>query len=332
MARNVLLGAAMRMTAQAGTSAAALGLLFALAACDADAKLSEPLPEGGSAHLDASAQAVASDASANGSDTATAASDRGLPPGDASATQVVSDASSAADADASAARDAGADTSETCRTHADCNLVAKPCCLCELTPADVVAVLRGRESSVQGVCKGGVSCGPCAPKPYEPLRAWVAPACENGTCVVRDLRKADETRCAQDQDCRLSAEAVSCCDTCLADPRVYRACRKDAVPALAGERCAAGMGCPPCVASYSPTPYCAADGHCAVRATPVSEGKPSSTCFSPDQRVESAHDAGAKGCDCFPSEEGVCKSDVAILCQNGRWRSVDGGACPARGP
>jgi hypothetical protein len=180
------------------------------------------------------------------------------------------DAGPARDAAAEAAlespRDAGSDSapgaSAECSAHADCMLVAKSCCTCEKTLDNVRAERVDAGASVP--CPG--LCGACPePPPYDPLNLWVAPACLSGRCGVHDLRRADETRCTRDDECETVHESLECCQSCSSDPRFYRAKRKDRAVTRAGSPCAGDVGCPPCVPTLPPA-FCAADGHCAVRA------------------------------------------------------------------
>jgi hypothetical protein len=145
--------------------------------------------------------------------------------------------------------------------------------------------------------------------------------------VVRDLRKSDATACTQDSECLLAPERKACCGSCSADPRSVRALRRGASPALAGNDCTGDVVCPACVAAYQPTPYCAEDHHCAVRATHAVAGQPNEQCFAPGHRVETAYDPGAIGCDCFLGDEDVCEEGAALVCLNGRWTAVEDGPC-----
>ena len=213
----------------------------------------------------------------------------------------------------------------TCVHDRDCKLVPKSCCACPSTNLDDVraALYVDMECPL-------IACAPCPEPSRDPLRPWLAPACESGVCIARDLRKAAETACSQDADCVLSPERISCCGSCSAAPHAYRALRKGVSVALAGAACAGDVACPTCTASYLPTPYCAADGHCAVRATPALNGVPNGTCFAPGQRADTAYDPGAVGCDCFPGDEGVCEGRAALVCEQARWTAVEDGPCAVR--
>jgi hypothetical protein len=176
------------------------------------------------------------------------------------------DHEAAADAAHESPRDAGSDgaqeASVECSAHADCMLVAKSCCSCEKTLDNVRAVRVAAGASVP--CPG--LCGACPePPPYDPLNVWVAPACSSGRCAVHDLRQAEETRCTRDDECETVSESQMCCQTCSSEPRFYRAKRKDRAVTTGGSPCAGDVACPACVPTLPPA-FCAADGHCAVRA------------------------------------------------------------------
>ena len=176
------------------------------------------------------------------------------------------DRDAAADAARESPRDASSDgaqeASVECSAHADCMLVAKSCCSCEKTLDNVRAVRVDAGASVP--CPG--LCGACPePPPYDPLNVWVAPACSNGRCAVHDLRQAEETRCTRDDECETVYESQMCCQTCSSEPRFYRAKRKDRAVITGGSPCAGDVACPACVPTIPPA-FCAADGHCAVRA------------------------------------------------------------------
>ncbi len=61
-------------------------------------------------------------------------------------------------------------------------------------------------------------------------------------------------------------------------------------------------------------------------------------CFSPDQNLDRAYDDDAEGCACSPGTASVCASyedddgrqhDVALVCTDGAWESVEDGPCAA---
>jgi hypothetical protein len=200
---------------------------------------------------------------ADAGDAATAARDAALPL-DASASAKdaglrEAEAATPVASEAGVVRD-GAIAQSGCMKHADCMLVAKSCCACEKTLENVVALPLGANASVP--CPG--LCGGCAPLPYDPLNAWVAPACVQGQCAAQDLRKAEETRCTRDDDCEAVPESQRCCTTCSSDPKFYRAKRKGSTVTVDGAPCAGDVACPACIPTL-PTAYCAPDGHCAVR-------------------------------------------------------------------
>lgn len=208
-------------------------------------------------------------------------------------------------------------------------MVRAECCGCGFTTANVLALLRGpAEAEHASKCAAeGCGGGACVVGSYDPLRPWAAPACSAGKCVVRDLRKTDATACTQDSDCVLAPERNECCGSCSAAPGAYRALRRGASPALAGNGCAGDVECSRCTPPYWPTPYCAADQHCAVRATHAVAGQPNEQCFAPGHRAETASDPGAVGCDCFLGDEDVCEGPAALVCLNGRWTVVQDGPC-----
>ncbi len=51
-------------------------------------------------------------------------------------------------------------------------------------------------------------------------------------------------------------------------------------------------------------------------------------CFSPTQNLEIANDADAEGCDCNSEvDEDICIDGVALVCEEGKWQSVEDGPC-----
>jgi hypothetical protein len=258
------MGRSMRSMARTDTvSLWTLGLL-GLCSCSAD-RLSEP--EVDAARGVDAAQRSESDAQP-GSRAWVDAEPVQTPSKDGAA--AASEAGPARDAEAEATverpRDAGNDgaqaSSAECVAHADCALVAKSCCACEKTLENVRGVRADSGATVP--CPG--LCGACPePPPYDPLNAWVAPACQNGRCSVHDLRQAEETRCTRDDECQAVHESQSCCPTCSSEPRFYRARRKDRAVTTADSPCVGDVACPACVPTL-PAAFCAADGHCAVRA------------------------------------------------------------------
>jgi hypothetical protein len=240
--------------------------------------------------------------------------------------QVVALADAAA-RDAASDPDAGPSASPGCTTDEQCALVPRGCCGCGPTLDSVRAVHVDDEASAQAAC-AGVQCGECQPRPHDPLAAWPAPTCVAGQCTVRDLRRAEETRCTNDGDCQLSPAQRSCCGACSSDPHGWQALRKGATVHLAGHGCAGDVVCWECELRYPPTIFCATDGHCAVRATPAIDGTPSPACFAPGYRAETAMLPEAQGCDCFPADPDVCDPVAgALFCRDGSWQPGFDGPC-----
>ncbi len=157
-------------------------------------------------------------------------------------------------------RDAAA--AKVCSKDAQCVLIARGCCsACEPTADDVIAVLSAeQEAAREKICPQPVACGPCEVTVYDPTRAHVVAACEAAHCVVRDVRKDASSACARDADCELHSSG--CCPSCGGDPSGYIALRKGEPDPVT---CDPVPPCAPCEESIAPQPYCAGDGHCAVR-------------------------------------------------------------------
>jgi hypothetical protein len=260
MARNLRSRQAMRAMARPGTAVVrtfALALLWGCGVESVNGTAHDAAePSDATQVLDASSQGDAGDAASSGQDAA-ALRDAASPATDAEAG--AKDAASQSANDAGTLAD-GAVQSGSCTKHADCMLVAKSCCACEKTLDNVRALPLGADASV--ACPG--LCGACAPIPYDPLNAWVAPACVQGQCAVHDLRKAPETSCTRADECIAVAESVTCCQSCSSDPKLWRARRKDSAVTTAGSACVGDVFCPACE-PIPPEVFCAADGHCAVR-------------------------------------------------------------------
>jgi hypothetical protein len=231
-----------------------------------------------------------------------------------------------------AGQDAGEGSADSCEVASDCTLIAKGCCgSCEPTKADVVAVLSSKATQeVENRCPGpDPACGPCEVKVYDPEAPALHAGCEAGACVVLDLREADVSTCTKDEDCEVASQG--CCEACTADPRAWLALKKGAEnpTAVACE----GVACDACVAVIKPEPFCADDGHCALRDRPAVDAVPSASCFSPAQNLEKAYANGAVGCDCFDVSASVCVKDVAdhavaLIChEDGHWGAVEDGPC-----
>lgn len=77
---------------------------------------------------------------------------------------------------------------------------------------------------------------------------------------------------------------------------------------------------------------CAAD-----ESSFVNDAGGSPDCYSPERGVEGAYDEGATGCTCDQESASVCVADaaerkVALVCEGGRWQSVEDGACALAQP
>ncbi|HMI92121.1 MAG TPA: hypothetical protein VK509_12185 [Polyangiales bacterium] len=219
----------------------------------------------------------------------------------------------------------------SCNDSEDCVLIAKGCCAaCVATKIDVEAVPSSRRAAETELnCPGGPpACGPCPPAAHDPEHAIVRAACVSGQCTVIDLREETETECSNDDDCNLAQQG--CCGSCGGDPSGWLAVSSgttDPYPLT----CDPIPPCVPCSEPDMPEPFCAADGHCAVREIARVNGVPSTTCYSPTQNLERAYEAGAMGCDCAASGTSQCirdstGSDVALTCDM-RWQAIQDGPC-----
>lgn len=214
-----------------------------------------------------------------------------------------------------------------CTADEECSLVPRACCGCRPTLDNMRGVHIDDEAAALTGC-AGVLCGECEVRPHDPLAAWPAPVCIEGQCSVRDLRRADETLCTDDNDCQLSPPKRSCCGSCISDPRSWQALRKGANVHLAGRGCSGDVFCDDCKLAYPPAFFCASDGHCAVRATPAIDDEPNAACFAPGYRAETAALPTARGCDCFPGDPEVCDPLAgALFCEDGSWQAGFDGPC-----
>lgn len=157
-----------------------------------------------------------------------------------------------------------------CESPADCVLApAGSCCFrCDtLTLEDVIAVNATRQSDYYtSLCPEGVACPPCVPATNPSVQV----TCDAGLCEAFDVRRRPLSACESDVDCRV--RVMDCCE-CGADtspPRLI-ALNIDEVGAYTALVCDSLAGdCAPCGAVYPDdvVAYCAADGHCDLRAAP----------------------------------------------------------------
>lgn len=234
------------------------------------------------------------------------------------------------------AQDAGAISGGQCTAASDCVLVPTGCCgACEPTESDLEAVLASdRNAANLRNCPGGPpDCAPCPPAVYDPERPVVRAACMAGRCTVVDLREQPESACMGDGECHLAD--VGCCGSCGPDPSGWIALSSVASDPYAPV-CDPIPPCLPCNSmNAQPSVFCATDGHCAVRGVETLNGVPSSTCYSPTQNMDKAHDVGVTGCDCTGTVSGttLCVEDAPghkarIACAT-HWSLVnDGEPCP----
>lgn len=299
----LLIRSAMKKMAQRGTMAWGLVTLLAVGACQSS---DDGVPRV------ADAKVAPGDAGAVG-----AASDARVAIQDAS--RAPSDASTSADA-----------STGVCKTFADCELVDNACCRCAPAPrAQLTARLRTGEAPV--TCDG--LCGACVPQVSAPTDPVLRADCIAQQCVVVDLREHEATRCERDSDCVRAHSGF--CTPCSNQPESYLALRAGAAHPYPAVVPRGDVACNPCVAPEPlPIPFCAADKHCAMRRAETLDGGVSSTCWSPDQALESAS-TGAPSCDCNSPGAQACRTRangerVGLVCSAG-WTSVSG-LCGAPSP
>jgi hypothetical protein len=222
-----------------------------------------------------------------------------------------------------------ASVNHQCLAHTDCALMVRSCCGSCLPPKsqdEVRALPKDNLSDMPPSQCQGVACGACYVTDPEPRDPILTAGCVQHQCELVDLRQDAISACDSDGDC----EAVSrgCCPANSADPSEYVGVRKGADTSI--------LECspvPPCMAAPAhgePIAFCERDKHCAVRRRETRDGEESSTCVSPNQNVEHAHDDAAVGCDCAPGSLPICRADsagraVALTCQDEHWRWTDGG-------
>ncbi len=157
-----------------------------------------------------------------------------------------------------------------CDEPSDCVLApAGSCCArCDSLALEDVIAIDGAQSSAYyaSVCPEGLSCPPCVPAENPSLQT----TCDAGRCEAFDVRRLELSACTSDAECRL--RVPDCCE-CGADTSASRliAIHVDEGGAYVSLVCGpSDAACPPCGAVYPDTveAYCAADGHCDVRAVP----------------------------------------------------------------
>jgi hypothetical protein len=159
-----------------------------------------------------------------------------------------------------------------CTEPADCILAAEEgCCFpCgdTLTLEQVTAVNREHASAYyESQCPGELECPDCIRATNPSLQT----TCNASShCEVFDVRRLPLSACASDAECRV--RVPDCCECgALVDPESLIALNADEVGSYLSRVCGPFDGaCDPCAAVYPDTveAYCAADGHCAVRAVP----------------------------------------------------------------
>lgn len=138
---------------------------------------------------------------------------------------------------------------DACSGPGECVLLGASCCgPCD--PATVQSFVAVNRSAAQAYShvKGcdAVDCGPCMPvtEPERTRQNFVA-ACEQGRCVVVDIRTTPLTECRLASDCRLR-DGAECCEGC--DGQGIVAINRGADADLAKLVCTVPMqSCPPCV-------------------------------------------------------------------------------------
>jgi len=229
------------------------------------------------------------------------------------------------------ASDTGEPAAE-CRADTDCSLATRGCCGSCLPPTrdQVLAVPTSKLAEVQrGQCPNPTTCGACYvtdPDPLAPL--WHA-ACVAQRCELVDLRGSALSTCVENIDCVVMG--LGCCPPYSDAPSEYVGMHTGADAGIL--MCSPIPPCLPPQPHADPLPFCASDGHCAVRRRETSKGSASYDCFSPTQNLERAYDSAAVGCDCEPGSLSVCRADrtgrrVALVClDNQRWAAVEDGPC-----
>lgn len=160
----------------------------------------------------------------------------------------------------------------SCDEPADCILAPENgCCFpCgeSLSLEQVTAIHREHASAYyESECPGELECPDCIPARNPSLRTTCSAA---GQCEVFDVRRLPISACTSDTDCRV--RVPDCCECgAVVDPASLIALHVDEVGPYVARVCGPFDGdCAPCAPVYPDTveAYCAADGHCAVRAAP----------------------------------------------------------------
>jgi hypothetical protein len=230
------------------------------------------------------------------------------------------------------ARDAGSPAGE-CKVDSDCVLMPLGCCpACQPLPTRdaVLAVAKTREVDAYHeqcpqpvLCVGSACVLPDPDYGVDPLAPLLHAGCIAQRCEIVDLRQAGLSRCTTDADCR--AIGAGCCPPTTDSPEEYVGVRKDADIAIL--QCSPVPSCAPAQPHVEPLPFCASDGHCAVRMREQLGGKASDDCYSPAQNLERAYEATAVGCDCRMGTAPLCRRGVALHCIGDRWQSEEDGSC-----
>lgn len=146
-----------------------------------------------------------------------------------------------------------------CEQSDDCIVSSESCCgQCgAYTSEDVIATNRESLSSyVEARCGASFACDACAAGVLPSITA----VCRGGRCTVVDLSQDPMTACVHDDDCRVRTKDCCECGGHLLDLVAIATSAASSYDHLV---CEEGIGCDPCLPSYTLTAACD-DGHCVV--------------------------------------------------------------------
>ena len=150
-----------------------------------------------------------------------------------------------------------------CTSADQCTFRRKGCCYqCrETTLAQIEALTHERNKVIEKNCsKADGTCLKCTRgRGFNPNYVEL---CEQGRCVVRDIRQTAFSVCDKDTDCRLATKI--CCD-CYAEPVAVGSKGEDAFHKW---KCSEGQDCEPCDApDHVGLSVACVKGHCVIKGT-----------------------------------------------------------------
>ena len=154
-------------------------------------------------------------------------------------------------------------TKTQCTSADQCTFRRKGCCYqCQETPLSEIRALTNAQQKEREVhcSKKDLECPKC--KQGRGFNPNFIELCEQGKCLVKDIRQTAFSACGKDGDCRL---ATKICCNCYAEPVAVGSKGEDA---FHNWKCEKGVQCEPCDApDHVGLSTACVKGHCVVKGT-----------------------------------------------------------------